>query len=159
MRCKSKHFTVRCWYFLFAGFACTFISKFLGSTGSLLNDFYLNYGLNKDRAIATNAANLLGINILKMFIYFICGALTKNYLIYGVAIAIIAIPANLLAQIALQKLDGKFNPLANHSTSISTVLILWQQNYCYQWLSSVCGKFYLLTAFFANFPSLSPLIG
>ncbi len=114
-----------------------------------MNDFYLNYGLNKDQALATKAANLLGINILKMFIYFICGALTKNYLIYGVAIAIIA---NLLAQIALQKLDGKFNPFANYSTTISTVLILWQQNYCHQWLNSVCGKVYLLTTFFATSP-------
>lgn len=149
---KSRHFTVRCWYFLFAGFTCTFISKFLGGTGSLLNNFYLNYGLNKEQTIATKAANVLSINILKMSIYAICGALTKNYLIYGVTIAIAAVPANLLAQIALPKIDGKFKLLTNHATAVSAVLILWQQNYCYYLLNYLLGRVYLLTAFLITFP-------
>ncbi len=118
LRRISKHFTIRCWYFLFAGFACAFITKFLGSTVSLLNDLYSSYGLDKEQMIATKAANVLGINLSKVCIYALCGAVTENYIVYGVVIAILAFPANLLTQITLQKIESKqFNSRSGNQFS------------------------------------------
>jgi len=149
----SKHFPVRCWYFLLAGFACAFISKFLGSTGSLLNDLYPSYGLSKEQTIATKAANVLGINISKMCIYALCGVVTENYIIYGVAIAVVIIPANLLARLTLQKIEGKPNYLINSSTAVTGALILWQQqNYCYSLVNYLFSQIYLLTDFLITSP-------
>lgn len=126
LRRISNQFTVRCWHFLFAGFACCFISKLLINTSFLLNSFYLNYGLNKEQMMATKAANLLGINVAKMCMYVACGAVNRSYMVY-IAIAIAAIPANLLAQLALQKIDSKqFKYLVNGATAVSSAYILWQ---------------------------------
>lgn len=142
---KNKHFTVRCWYFLFAGVSCSFASKFLGSTGSLLNAFYSNYGLDKKQTIATQTANLLSINVSKLCIYAAGGAVTKKYIVYGIAIAIAAIPANLVAQLAWQKLGSKLKYLENSSTVISSALILWQQqNYFYSLIHYLPERIYLL---------------
>jgi len=122
----SNQFTVRCWHFLFAGFACCFISKFLINTSSLLNNFYLSYGLTKEQMMATKAAHILGINVPKMCIYAACVAVNRNYMVY-IAIAIAAIPAKLLAQVVLQKIDSKqFKYLVNGSTAVSGAYIFWQ---------------------------------
>lgn len=142
---KNKHFTVRCWYFLFAGVSCAFASKFLGSNGSLLKAFYTNYGLDKKQTIATQAANLLSINVSKMCIYAAGGAVTRKYIVYGVAIAIAAIPANLIAQLALQKIGSRFKYLEHSSIAISSALILWQQqNYFYGLVDDLWERIYLL---------------
>jgi uncharacterized protein len=125
---QEKSFTVRAWYFLLAGFLCSFVSGIIGSTGSALNTFYLNYGLNKEQAIATKAANVLVVNFAKMLIYAICGSLTRHYILYGLAIGMAAAPANWMAQLVLRKINDEwFKHLVNGLTGVSGVLILWEQ--------------------------------
>lgn len=125
---QEKSFNVRAWYFLLAGFFCSFVSGIIGSTGPALNTFYLNYGLNKEQMIATKAANVLVVNLTKMFIYAVCGVLTKHYIFYGLAIGMAAAPANWIAQLVLKKIsDEWFKHLVNGLTIVSGILILWEQ--------------------------------
>ncbi len=131
---REKSFTVHSWYFLPAGFLYSFVSGIIGSTGPLLNTFYLNYGLNKEQMIATKAANVLVVNVAKIVIYAVCGALTRNYIFYGLAIGMAAVPANWLAQLTLRKInDERFRDLVNSLTTASGVLIVWEER------NSFCG--------------------
>lgn len=94
---KKEHtFTVHAWQFLPVGFLYPFISGLIGSKGSAVNPFYLNYGLIKEQMIATKAANIVVVHVVKIVTYAAFGALTTQYLGYGLIIGLTAIPANCL---------------------------------------------------------------
>ncbi len=125
---KEQSFKVQGWFFLPAGFVYAFLSGLIGSIGPVLNPFYLNYGLVKERMIATKSAHVLVVHIAKIFTYATLGALTKSYLWYGLVIGITAIPANWLGQLALQKIsDEQFRQFVIVLVTISGLLILWEQ--------------------------------
>jgi len=62
--------------------------------------FYLNYGLVKEKMIATKSAHVLVVHMAKMVTYAAFGAMTMPYLGYGLVISITAAPANWLGQLA-----------------------------------------------------------
>jgi uncharacterized protein len=146
---QEKSFTVRTWYFLLAGFLCSFVSGIIGSTGPALNTFYLNYGLNKEQMIATKAANVLVVNLTKMLIYAICGLLTRHYVLYGLAIGMAAAPANWIGQLVLRKInDERFKYLVNCLTVFSGAIILWEQrNSVFGLVNYFFIEIYLLATF------------
>jgi uncharacterized protein len=121
-------FKVRLWYFLPAGFIFAFLSGLIGSTGPMLNPFYLNYGLNKEETIATKSAQLLIVHIVKIIAYTKFGVLTLPYLGYGLLIGLAAFPGNWLGQIALERVsEQRFRQLLTSFVALSGILILWQQ--------------------------------
>ncbi len=125
---KEQSFKVNGWFFLPAGFVYAFLSGLIGSIGPVLNPFYLNYGLVKEKMIATKSAHVLVVHIAKMVTYASLGALTTPYLGYGLVIGIAAAPANWLGQLALQKIsDEQFRQIVLSLVTISGLLILWDQ--------------------------------
>ena len=125
---KEKSFQIPGWFFLPAGFIYAFLSGLIGSLGPVLNPFYLNYGLVKERMIATKSAHVLVVHTAKIITYATLGVLTKSYLWYGLIIGITAIPANWLGQKVLKKIsDEQFRQFVIALVTISGLLILWQQ--------------------------------
>lgn len=125
---KEQSFKVHGWFFLPAGFVYAFLSGLIGSIGPVLNPFYLNYGLVKEKMIATKSAHVLVVHVAKMVTYAAFGALTTPYLGYGLVIGIAAAPANWLGQLALQKIsDEQFRQFVIALVAISGLLILWDQ--------------------------------
>ena len=125
---KEKSFQVPGWFFLPTGFIYAFLSGLIGSLGPVLNPFYLNYGLVKERMIATKSAHVVVVHIAKIFTYATLGVLTKSYLWYGLVIGITAIPANWLGQKVLKNIsDEQFRQFVIALVTISGLLILWQQ--------------------------------
>lgn len=125
---EEQSFSVKGWFFLPAGFVYAFLSGLIGSIGPVLNPFYLNYGLVKEKMIATKSAHVLVVHIAKMVTYAAFGALSLPYLGYGLVIGIAAVPANWLGQMALQKIsDEQFRQFVIAIVTISGLLILWDQ--------------------------------
>ena len=125
---KEKSFQVPGWFFLPTGFIYAFLSGLIGSLGPVLNPFYLNYGLVKERMIATKSAHVVVVHVAKILTYATLGVLTKSYLWYGLIIGITAIPANWLGQKVLKNIsDEQFRQFVIALVTISGLLILWQQ--------------------------------
>lgn len=125
---QEQSFQVKGWFFLPAGFVYAFLSGLIGSIGPVLNPFYLNYGLVKEKMIATKSAHVLVVHVAKIVTYATLGALSLPYLGYGLVIGMAAIPANWLGQMALQKIsDEQFRQFVIALVTISGVLILWDQ--------------------------------
>lgn len=122
---KLDFFAVRAWYFLPAGLIFAFLSGLIGSTGSLLNPLYLNYGLLKEQTIATKSVHLFVVHLVKVLTYAICGALTLEYLKFGCLLGIAALPGNWLGQIVLRKLtQQQFQQFAVAFIALSGILLL-----------------------------------
>jgi uncharacterized membrane protein YfcA len=125
---KERSFTVKKWYFLPAGFMYAFLSGLVGSIGPVLNPFYLNYGLVKEEMIATKSTHMVVVHIAKMISYAVFGALTWEYLGYGLAIGIAAIPGNWLGQKVLANMsEERFRQLVLVFVTLSGIIILWDQ--------------------------------
>jgi uncharacterized membrane protein YfcA len=122
---KFGFFRVRAWYFLPAGLIYAFLSGLMGSTGSLLNPLYLNYGLVKEEMIATKSANLVVIHLAKTVTYAAFGSFTLPYFGYGLLLGIAALPGNWLGQIVLKKLSQQqFRRFAVGFVAVSGILML-----------------------------------
>ncbi|MBW4681232.1 MAG: sulfite exporter TauE/SafE family protein [Microcoleus vaginatus WJT46-NPBG5] len=125
---KERIFTVRSWYFLPAGFVYAFVSGIIGSSGPVMNPLYLNYGLVKEEMIATKSANVVVVHIAKMVTYAALGALTPEYLGYGLVIGLAAVPANYLGQYVLSKMsEQQFRQVVLATMAISGALMVWGQ--------------------------------
>lgn len=125
---KQNALQVRDWHFLPGGFFYAFISGAIGSSGPLLNPLYLKYGLVKEEMIATKASHVVVIHVAKMLTYFAFGALTPQYLLYGLAIGLAALPANLLGRYVLRKMnENTFRQIVFASMAIAGVLMVWEQ--------------------------------
>ena len=127
---ETKSFPVAAWYFLPGGFIYAFLSGIIGGAGPLLAPFYLNYGLQKEDLLATQAMTRGVIHIVKIIAYAVFGVLTLPYLWYGVLIGIAAVPGNWLGQLVLEQMsEQRFRQIMIFFIIISGFLILWQQQY------------------------------
>jgi len=125
---QQQLFKVNAWYFLPAGFIYAFLSGLIGSTGPMLNSLYFNYGLVKEDMVATKAANVVIIHIVKVFFYILLGAFTKAYLFYGIIIGLAAFPGNWIGQIVLEKISTeRFRQIVVMFVTFSGMLMLWEQ--------------------------------
>jgi uncharacterized membrane protein YfcA len=125
---QERIFQVEAWHFLPAGFFYAFISGIIGSSGPVLNPFYLNYGLVKEDMIATKSTNVVVIHIAKILTYAVFSHLDLTLLGYGLIIGIAAFPANLLGRYILRQLnEGIFRQFVLVSMGITGGLMVWQQ--------------------------------
>ncbi len=125
---QQQSFLVREWYFLPAGFIYSFLSGIIGSMGPLLAPFYLNYGLEKEELLGTQAFNRVVVHIIKLIAYAIFGTLTLPYFGYGIIIGIAAFPGNWLGHLVLEQISPQlFRRLVIAFVLFSGVFILWEQ--------------------------------
>lgn len=128
LRKTQPTFKVKPWYFLPAGFLQAFISGLIGSSGPIINPIYLNYGLLKERMIATKSLNIVGIHLIKIITYFALGAFKLEYLGYGLVLGFAAIPGNWIGQYVLAKMNEQtFRYSVVALMGVSGLLMLWQQ--------------------------------
>jgi hypothetical protein len=125
---KPPMFQIKAWYFLPAGFFYAFISGIIGSSGPILNPFYLNYGLVKEEMISTKAINVVIIHIAKLWTYAAFSDMDLHLLGYGLIIGIAAFPGNIFGSYMLQKInDGLFRQFVFVSMGITGGIMVWQQ--------------------------------
>ena len=106
---KQSSFPMKKWYFIPLGFGVTLISTIFGATGAILNPFYLNMGLVKERMIATKTANSFIAGIAQLSSYTFLGALEGDLWFYGLAIGIGATLGNIVGKRQLKKVsDTRF---------------------------------------------------
>ena len=126
---RQEHtFNVQAWQFLPMGFLNAFGSGLIGSTGPIMNPAYLNYGLVKEEMIATKAISGAFVHIIKIAAYVALGVMNFPYLIYGLMIGGMAIPANWLGRLVLHKMSNdQFQQVVWMFVGISGFLMLWGQ--------------------------------
>ncbi|MGI2904426.1 sulfite exporter TauE/SafE family protein [Tolypothrix sp. VBCCA 56010] len=125
---KETTFKVKAWYILPAGFVKAFVSGLIGTTGPVLNAFYLNYGLVKEELIATKATHVVIIHLVKILTYATFGVLSPQIIAIGLIIGLVAIPANFLGKYILNKINAQqFRSIVLATMAISGVWMLWGQ--------------------------------
>ncbi len=121
-------FKVKAWHFLPASLIYGFFSGLLGSMAPLLVPFYLNYGLEKEQLLGTQATTRIIIHGVKIITYGLLGLFNWHYISYGILIGLAAFPGNLLGHIFLAKLSEKgFQKLVISFVMFSGIFILWEQ--------------------------------
>ncbi|MEE3715729.1 sulfite exporter TauE/SafE family protein [Tumidithrix elongata RA019] len=120
---------LKAWYILPAGFLKAFVSGLVGTTGPVLNPFYLGYGLVKEQLIATKAIHMVIIHLVKIITYGIFGVLSAQNIGAGLVIGLVAIPANFLGKYILENHMNaqQFRQLVLTSMVVSGIWLLWGQ--------------------------------
>ncbi|MBR8831485.1 MAG: hypothetical protein N5P05_003126 [Chroococcopsis gigantea SAG 12.99] len=125
---KNPFFKIRIWYFFPAAIIYALLSALIGSTGPMLNLFYINYGLVKEPMIATKSAHMVIVHIFKLIAYGAFGVLHLPYLGYGLLLGLAAWPGNYLGQKVLEKISQeRFKQFVMLFVALSGLLIIWRE--------------------------------
>lgn len=128
MGSRERSFEMRLPWFLPLSFASGTISAIVGASGLITNPFYLNYGMVKERMLATRAVNSLVIQLSKLACYATFGALNWHLVGHGVSAGAGAVLAIWVTRPYLRRLDPKrFRQLAVGVMLISGAMLLWNQ--------------------------------
>ena len=133
---ESGH-KLKAWYIMPAGFLKAFVSGLVGTTGPVLNPFYLRYGLVKEQLLATKATHVVIIHLVKIITYGAFAALSREEVIAGLAIGLAAIPANLVGKAILSRMSpDQFRQIVLAFMSVGGIWMLWGQKDLFEsWLS------------------------
>ena len=124
----KPEFQLKAWYIMPAGFLKAYVSGLVGTTGPVLNPFYLRYGLVKEKMIATKAAHMTIIHIVKIITYGVFAAMSKEQIVAGLAIGLAAIPANLVGKYILSRMSpDQFRQIVLAFMGVGGVWMLWGQ--------------------------------
>jgi uncharacterized membrane protein YfcA len=103
---KERSFKMTLTWFLPLGFFVEFFSSLIGATGPILNPFYLNYGLQKEKLIATKTINSFFIGLIQITTYSALGSLKGNLWFYGIILGIGASVGNWVGKTFLKKITN-----------------------------------------------------
>jgi uncharacterized protein len=121
-------FQLKAWYIMPAGFLKAYVSGLVGTTGPVLNPFYLRYGLVKEKMLATKATHMTIIHLVKIVTYGLLAAMSKEQIIAGLAIGLSAIPANLVGKYILSRMSPhQFRQVVLAFMAIGGTWMLWGQ--------------------------------
>ncbi len=121
-------FQLKAWHIMPAGFLKAYVSGLVGTTGPVLNPFYLRYGLVKEQMIATKATHMTIIHFVKIITYGALAAISKEQVVAGLAIGLAAIPANLVGKYILKRMNqNQFRQLVLGFMAIGGLWMLWGQ--------------------------------
>ena len=110
--------------FVPVSFASGLTSAVVGASGVLANPFYLNYGLVKERMLATRAANSIVLQCAKLAAYAAVGALTLELALHGLAAGAGAVLAVWVTRPWLKRLPSRrFRQLAVFVMFVSGVVL------------------------------------
>ena len=125
---RERSFRMRLPWFVPVSFISAAISATLGASGLLANPFYLNYGLTKERMLATRAVNSLAIQLIKIGAYLMFGLMNWDLVRHGAAAGAGAATAIWVSRPWLRKLDqGHFRTMTVAVMVLAGCLALWQQ--------------------------------
>lgn len=125
---KEKSFEVKRWHFAPIGFIVSILGTIIGALGPVLNPFYLNYGLDKEKLIATKTANsfIMGISQISSYVFF--GLLHNQFWIYGISLGLGATVGNILGKKFLANMQSStFRKLLITVMVISGLLLIYGQ--------------------------------
>jgi uncharacterized protein len=126
---RFNRFEMKAWYIMPAGFLKALVSGLIGTTGPVLNPFYLSYGLERDQLIGTKATHMAILHSVKILTYALLGALSWQDMGAGLAIGLAAIPANILGKQILQNMDAHmFRKVVLGTMSVSGIWLIWSQH-------------------------------
>jgi uncharacterized membrane protein YfcA len=121
-------FQLQAWHILPAGFLKAYVSGLVGTTGPVLNPFYLRYGLVKEKMLATKATHMTIIHLVKIFTYGALAVMSQQYIVAGLAIGLAAIPANLVGKYLLSRMSPQqFRQVVLAFMLIGGAWMLWGQ--------------------------------
>jgi hypothetical protein len=127
---QQQTFRMRLSWFPPVAFVSGLTSAVVGAGGLLANPFYLNYGLTKERMLATRAVNSLTVQVIKLAAYFSFGVMSLDLVGHGAAIGLGAVLAVWLTRPWLNHIDPlRFRRLAVLVMVCAGLLILWQQRF------------------------------
>lgn len=122
---RARSFEMRLPWFVPVSFVSGLTSALVGASGVLANPFYLNYGMVKERMLATRALNSIGIQLAKLAAYGAFGALTVDLALHGLSASVGAVLAVWLTRPWLRRLPSRrFRQLAVLVMFASGVLLL-----------------------------------
>ncbi len=125
---RARSFRMRLQWFPAVSFASGLVSAIVGASGVLTNPFYLNYGMLKERMVATRAVNSLVIQLAKLGSYATFGALSGELAAHGAAAGAGAVLAIWATRPWLHRLGvRRFRQFAVAAMVASGVLLLWKQ--------------------------------
>lgn len=87
---SQRAFSVKALHFLPLGVIVALFSAIIGATGPVLNPFYLNYGLEKERMIGTKTINSFLVGLTKIGSYTFFGSLYGDLWWFGLLIGVMA---------------------------------------------------------------------
>ena len=124
----KPNFQLKAWHIMPAGFLKAYVSGLVGTTGPVLNPFYLRYGLVKEKMLATKAAHMTIIHVFKLITYGLLAAVSKEQIVAGLAIGLAAIPANLVGKYILSRMSPQqFRQVVLVFMLVGGSWMLWQQ--------------------------------
>jgi uncharacterized protein len=127
---RARSFPMRLFWFIPVSVAVGLISGVIGASSLVSLPFYLNYGLTKERVIATGALHSLFIQLTKIITYGTLGVLTIGSVIEGLAAGLGAMIAILITQrwlVAFKEIW--FRRLAVLLMFMSGCSILWRSRH------------------------------
>jgi len=135
---RARSFRMRLHWFPLVSFVSGLTSAVVGASGLLANPFYLNYGMVKERMVATRGVNSLAIQIAKIGAYAAFGALDWELLRYGLFAGAGAALAIWVSRPWLHRLPSRrFRQFTVLVMLVSGLLVLWQQR---AWLLALLGR-------------------
>ena len=135
---RARSFPMRLPWFVPVSFASGMTSAVVGASGLLANPFYLNYGMVKERMVATRAVNSLVIQIAKIGAYLAFGALSWELVRHGLFAGAGAALAIWVSRPWLHRLaTRRFRQFAVLVMLASGILVLWQQR---AWLLGLISR-------------------
>ena len=125
---RPRSFRMRLPWFVPVSFTVAFISGLIGASALVANPFYLNYGLVKERMLATRAVNSLAIQLAKLATYASFGTLGGETAWRGLAAGVGAVLAIVVVTPWLHRLsEAHFRRLAIIVMVGGGFALLWQE--------------------------------
>lgn len=125
---KERSFQMKLAWFIPIGFFVELCSTLIGATGPVLNPFYLNYGLEKEKMIATKTINSFLIGLVQISSYTVLGSLKGNLWLYGIIIGLGASVGNWLGKKFLKKISSNvFRKLVIAVMVLSGIIMIVRQ--------------------------------
>ena len=125
---KKRSFRMKLSWFIPTGFFVAFFSTLIGAVGPVLNPFYLNYGLEKEKMIATKTINSFFVGLVQISGYTVLGSLKDNLWMYGVIVGIGASAGNWIGKVYLKKVSNSlFRKLIIAVMVVSGIVMIVKQ--------------------------------
>ncbi len=124
---RERSFAMTLPIFIPVSFVIGLVSAVIGASGLIANPFYLNYGLTKERMLATRAANSMLLQVTKLISYAAFGVLQWGTLHDGV----IAGAGTVAAIILVTPVLGRTSPRAFRTFAVlamfaTGLLMVWR---------------------------------
>lgn len=125
---RERSFNMKLSWFIPLGFSVALLSTLIGATGPVLNPFYLNYGLEKEKMIATKTVNSFFVGLVQITSYAALGSLKGDLWMYGIILGIGASAGNWIGKTFLKKVSGNlFRKFVIAVMAISGIVMIAKQ--------------------------------